>query len=89
MTKQPPNGRPPSRGGRSEGIGRGRGYNPGERRGKGTKHGGKGKSMGGGQTRPPEKTCRAQLIAVPWVIVKLLFGWRPEGYQVANVVRTW
>lgn len=53
---RPRDGRP--RGHGKPGSGRGHGYNPGERIGRGTKHGGKGKSMGGGQTRPPQGGCR-------------------------------
>lgn len=44
-------GNPPS--------GRGGGYKPGERVGKGTTHGKRGRNTaGGGQTRPPDKGCR-------------------------------
>lgn len=56
---------------------------------RGTKHGGKGRSAGGGQSRPPEKSCRDNMIAVPVTIVKLLFGWRPDGYKVADVPWGW
>ncbi len=76
--------RPPNRGGRGEGSGRGRGASYGKNTGRGTQHGGKGKKgTGSGQTRPPEKSCRDNMIAIPWVIVKLIFGWRPEGYRPA------
>jgi hypothetical protein len=88
---RPPASRPPGRRGKA-GIGPGPGYRAGT--GKGTTHGGKNKpGMGAGQTRPPQGGCGkkkpvATLIAVPalilWTTVKLLFGWRPPGYQVAR-----
>lgn len=87
-TNKPGSGRPP---GRSGGAGTGpRGGASTGGRGKGTNHGGRGKSgAGAGQTRPPEKSCGKSMIAVPVTIVKLLFGWRPAGYQVADVPWPW
>lgn len=73
--KGPAGGRPSGRRGKG-GIGPGPAYKPTKTK-KGTKH--------SGQTRPPEKPCKATMAAVPWTIIKLLFGWRPEGYKVANV----
>ena len=54
-------------------------------RGKGTTHGKRAGSAGAGQTQPPSKPCKATLVAVPWTIIKLFFGWRPAGYQVADI----
>lgn len=80
--------RPPNRGGSNKPSNRGSHVpkpQPQPVRGRGTTHGGKGKGMGGGQTRPPQGGCRKDLIAVPVTIVKLIFGWRPPGYRVADV----
>lgn len=96
----PGKARPPNKGGNNKPSNRGA-HKPGPQpqpvKGRGTTHGGKAKKgAGAGQTRPPQpssgcgkKKTAATLIAVPaeilWTAVKLAFGWRPDGYQVADI----
>jgi hypothetical protein len=87
-----PKDRPPNRGGSNRPSNRGPHApkpQPQPVSGRGTRHGGAGKGAGGGQTRPPERPCRHSMIAIPVTIVKLLFGWRPAGYQIADVPWPW
>ncbi len=76
-------GRPKGRRGHG-GVGPGPGYKP-KAVGKGTAHGKNPRTPGSNQSRPPEKPCRATMAAIPWTVVKLLFGWRPAGYKPAAI----